>query len=114
VADKFGRWAASFVSGRVHSDLRIARVGAADEELQQLCVAFGVQSVACALRVSWRGTSDWDGFAGVTEGSTIVALVKAPGNARYGRLLRSQGYAEAVPAEGRWEMCDDGSFLTTT
>lgn len=99
----------------VFSTLRIEAIPSSDPELQETCTAAGYlpESCAAALRVFWRATSDWDGHVTVTQGDTVVAVVKTTSD-REGVLLRSRGYAEAVLSVGTWEMLPDGSFLSFT
>jgi phycoerythrin-associated linker protein len=43
----------------------------------------------------------------------VVAIVKTEGD-RVGKVLRSIGYTEEIPAAGDWELKDDGSFYMKT
>ena len=52
-------------------------------------------------RMSWEGTSDWDEKE-ILKGSSVLVVLKDGPN--HGRLLRSVGYTDAVPAAGTWEM----------
>ncbi|KAJ1472264.1 CpeS-like protein-domain-containing protein [Baffinella frigidus] len=100
---------------QVNSDMKIVRCGDDDEELIQICKTYGYTPSDCVsiLRVSWESTSDWDDHEKVTEGSSVVALVKTEGNTK-GKVLRSKGYTEEIPAAGDWIMKDDGSFYMKT
>ena len=51
--------------------------------------------------MSWEGTSDWDEKE-ILKGSSVLVVLKDGPN--HGRLLRSVGYTDAVPAAGTWEM----------
>jgi hypothetical protein len=51
--------------------------------------------------MAWEGTSDWDEKE-VLKGSSVLVVLKDGPN--HGRLLRSVGYTDAVPAAGTWEM----------
>ncbi len=53
------------------------------------------------VRMSWEGTSDWDEKEVLKGSSVLVVLKDGPS---HGRLLRSVGYTDAVPAAGTWEM----------
>ena len=53
-------------------------------------------------RMEWEGTTDWDEDAPPIKGSTVLVVVKDSENK--GRLLRSVGYTEEIPAVGDWEM----------
>ena len=61
-----------------------------------------VKSLLCfGNSMSWEGTSDWDEKEVLKGSSVLVVLKDGPNN---GRLLRSVGYTDAVPAAGTWEM----------
>mmetsp|Transcript_1693 Transcript_1693/g.2896 ORF Transcript_1693/g.2896 Transcript_1693/m.2896 type:complete len:274 (+) Transcript_1693:2-823(+) len=63
-------------------------------------------------RMSWEGSSDWEKDE-VLSGSTIMVVIKD--GPYHGRLLRSVGYAESIPAIGSWVMRpDDGMFVLET
>ncbi len=51
--------------------------------------------------MTWEGTSDWDEKEVLKGSSVLVVLKDGP---THGRLLRSVGYTDAVPAAGTWEM----------
>lgn len=97
----------------VTSEINIEAMGKDNSEVISLCESnkVGLDSVALALGMSWEGESDWDDDA-VMKGSTVMAVVKDGEN--HGRLLRSVGYAEEIPAVGTWEMTPDGIFVLTT
>lgn len=100
---------------QITSEIVIERlaVDGSDAEVAALCAANGVAAadVAFAMRMSWEGESDWDTDE-TSEGSSTMAVVK-DADAK-GRLLRSVGYAETIPAVGEWEMTPDGVFVLTT
>ncbi len=61
--------------------------------------------------MTWKGESDWDDDSKV-EGSCL--LVPIPNGPDRGQLLRSQGYAETMPAVGDYYFSDDVFILTTS
>ena len=97
----------------VTSEIKITPRNLDDSQVLELCDAnkVGVEQVALALAMEWEGESDWDDDT-VMKGSTVMAVVKD--SERTGRLLRSMGYAEEIPAVGQWEMTPDGVFVLVT
>jgi phycoerythrin-associated linker protein len=98
----------------VNSEIDITNVDQDDAELIQICKTYNVDpKTACScIRMSWEGTSDWDDEAPPMKGSTVLVVVKDSENK--GRLLRSVGYTEEIPAVGDWEMQPDGTFVLHT
>mmetsp|Transcript_50022 Transcript_50022/g.118334 ORF Transcript_50022/g.118334 Transcript_50022/m.118334 type:complete len:255 (-) Transcript_50022:75-839(-) len=99
----------------VRSDMTVDKIDKDDPELIAICKVYGYEPSACAsvLRISWESTSDWDDFEKVAAGSSVVALVKTEGDTK-GKVLRSVGYTENIPAAGDWTMQEDGSFYMKT
>lgn len=100
---------------QVHSDMTIDKIAHDDEELLQVLDAYNYDRSQCAsaLRVSWVSTSDWDDYEKETTGSSVVAVLKTEGD-RKGKVLRSIGYTEEIPAASDWELREDGSFYMKT
>mmetsp|Transcript_26457 Transcript_26457/g.38927 ORF Transcript_26457/g.38927 Transcript_26457/m.38927 type:complete len:248 (+) Transcript_26457:16-759(+) len=98
----------------VNSEIDITTVDQDDEELIQICKTYDVDpKTACScIRMAWEGTSDWDEEAPPITGSTVLVVVKDSDTK--GRLLRSVGYTEEIPAVGDWEMQPDGTFVLHT
>jgi len=98
----------------VNSDIDIMNVDQDDAELIEICKTYDVDpKTACScIRMSWEGTSDWDDDAPPITGSTVLVVIKDSENK--GRLLRSVGYTEEIPAVGDWEMQPDGTFVLHT
>jgi len=98
----------------VNSEIDITTVDQDDEELIQICKTYDVDpKTACScIRMAWEGTSDWDDEAPRITGSTVLVVVKDSDTK--GRLLRSVGYTEEIPAVGDWEMQPDGTFVLHT
>lgn len=97
----------------VTSEIQILGLTSQDEEVKALCEQNKVQGseVATALKMTWEGESDWNDDE-VLAGEAVMAVVKD--SERTGRLLRSVGYAETIPAVGEWEMTDEGVFVLRT
>lgn len=97
----------------VESEIRVAPVAAEDPQLMELLASNHVESSAmcCPFSVTWQGTSDWDENA-TSDGSCL--LVPVPESDTTGRLLRSQGYTETIPAVGHYRFSDDGAFVLVT
>ena len=121
VAQSFGSWS-SRRSGHnlafrhveeIASDIHIAPIEQSDPQLDQLLRVNGVDasSICCPFRMSWAGSSDWDEDA-TSSGTCLLAPV--PETPTTGRLLRSQGYAEQIPAVGTYRFSDDGTFILVT
>ncbi|KAJ8907436.1 hypothetical protein NDN08_007547 [Rhodosorus marinus] len=119
--DSIGSWrsmrsshnlAMSFME-EVNSEIEIENVELDDEAVLAICKQYETDpaTAATAIKMSWEGTSDWDEDE-VLEGSTLLVLVKD--EEAKGRLLRSEGYAETVPAVGEWTMEADGTFVLIT
>ncbi|MDY7020107.1 MAG: phycobiliprotein lyase [Cyanobacteriota bacterium] len=86
-----------------------------DPEVIKLCQTHNIdcQTISRPFRMSWQGESDWDEEEKV-EGSTILVPVPDRDSPRQGRLLRDQGYAETIPAIGRYQIGEDGVFVLLT
>ncbi|HBP53841.1 MAG TPA: phycobiliprotein lyase [Synechococcus sp. UBA8638] len=97
----------------VESEICIAPVAPEDPRLMELLASNHVEADAmcCPFSVTWQGTSDWDENA-TSEGSCLLAPV--PASDTTGRLLRSQGYTETIPAVGQYRFSDDGAFVLVT
>ena len=63
--------------------------------------------------MSWEGESDWEENEVLKGSSVLVPIPDASGSNR-GRLLRDQGYAEAIAAVGHYHLTDDGTFVLLT
>jgi phycoerythrin-associated linker protein len=100
----------------VESAIDIAPIAPDDSVVLDLCKAYGVdpQSIAMPFQMQWEGTSDWDEKAEVLKGSTVLVPVPDPQDAKRGRLLREQGYAEEMAAVGRYSFTEDGTFVLLT
>lgn len=97
----------------VTSEIKIEPRPSSHPDVIELCKQnnVSVDDVLLSLSMSWEGESDWDDDE-VMEGSTVMSVIKD--NPTKGRLLRSMGYAETIPAVGNWEMTPDGVFVLNT
>ncbi|NES23019.1 MAG: phycobiliprotein lyase [Symploca sp. SIO3E6] len=100
---------------QVTSTIDIVPLAKDDSKVIDLCKSNEIdpQMVSHPFRMSWEGESDWD--EGETfEGTTILVPVPEPDNPQAGRLLRDQGYAETIPAIGKYHFSEDGTFVLLT
>lgn len=97
---------------QITSAIVIAELDRTNDEVVKLCDSnkVNVSDVIFSMKMSWEGESDWDDE--VSEGESVMSVIKD--GERHGRLLRSVGYAETIPAVGTWEMSDDGVFTLET
>ncbi len=97
----------------VTSEIKIEALPSSDEKVIELCKQNDVSAddILLSLSMSWEGESDWDDDE-VMSGSTVMSVIKD--GPTKGRLLRSMGYAEEIPAVGQWEMTPDGVFVLNT
>ena len=84
------------------------------KHLIQLSSVHDESEFKAPFQMEWNAESDWepDDPSEVAAGSCII--VPIPTNANSGRLLRSVGYAESIPAESTYTFLDDGTFILTT
>lgn len=97
----------------ITSEIFIDEKSTEDEAVKELCQANSVpvENVLMSIEMKWEGESDWDDDQ-TLAGSSLMAVVKD--TPKSGRLLRSAGYAETIPAVGTWVMMDDGAFVLKT
>lgn len=97
---------------QITSEITICELEEHDTEIVELCKnnQVDVKDMCFRLKMSWEGESDWD--EEVSEGQSVMGVVKD--GSCHGRLLRSVGYAETIPAIGKWEMTDEGMFVLNT
>jgi phycoerythrin-associated linker protein len=100
---------------QVTSTIDIVPLAKEETEVIQLCKSHGIEpeNVSHPFRMSWEGESDWDEQATFT-GTTILVPIPDLDNSQSGRLLRDQGYAETIPAIGRYSLSSDGTFTLLT
>ncbi len=103
-------------SEEVLSTVDIVPVAASDESVIELCNAQGFESAAAVapFHMAWQGESDWDDDE-KTEGSCLLVPIADPeGAPNCGKLLRSTGYAEEMPAVGEYRFTEEGVFVLIT
>ncbi|CAN8074994.1 unnamed protein product [Agarophyton chilense] len=99
----------------ITSEINIEKIGVDDQRTKDLASMHKVplDEIAIAIYMSWEGESDWDDDTdGELSGHTMLAVTKDTDSR--GKLLRSSGYAETIPAVGEWRMTDDGVFVLET
>lgn len=99
----------------VQSTIDIIALPLDDPVVLDLCKSYDIdpQTVTYPFRMSWEGESDWDETE-VLKGSSVLVPIPDPDHPSRGRLLRDQGYAEAVAAVGKYHLTDDGTFVLLT
>ncbi len=99
----------------VRSEIEIGLLTTEDPAVVELCQAYGFEpSQAIApFQMSWEGESDWDEQE-VLKGSTVLVPIPDPNLPNRGQLLRDRGYAETIPAAGRYHITEDGVFVLIT
>ncbi len=102
-------------SEEVHSTIDITAVPATDSSVAELCVTHGFEldAVASPFHMAWEGESDWDDDQKM-EGSCLLVPIPDPTDPLKGKLLRSTGYAETVPAVGEYRFTEEGMFVLET
>ncbi|PXF41524.1 Chromophore lyase CpcS/CpeS 3 [Gracilariopsis chorda] len=99
----------------ITSEISIESVSVSDERIKALAAQHDVPQgeIAIGIHMRWEGESDWDDDTeGPLSGETTLAVTK--GSEKSGKLLRSSGYAESIPAVGEWHMTDGGVFVLET
>ncbi|MEM9770495.1 MAG: phycobiliprotein lyase [Cyanobacteria bacterium P01_D01_bin.73] len=99
----------------VRSVVDIAARDANDSAVIELCKNNGVdpQLATSPFFMEWEAESDWDEDE-KTVGSCLLVPVPDPKDEAKGRLLRSQGYAEKMPAVGEYRFTEEGMFVLVT
>ncbi|MEM8677229.1 MAG: phycobiliprotein lyase [Cyanobacteria bacterium P01_G01_bin.67] len=99
----------------VTSQIEILPLENNDQRVIALCKTNKVDPhlVSSPFYMTWEGESDWDEDE-VLAGSTVLVPVPDLENPTRGKLLRDQGYAETVPAVGKYQLVEDGSFILNT
>lgn len=103
-------------SEEVHSTIDIGAIAPTDPAVTQLCLEQGIDPdlARSPFHMAWKGESDWDDNE-ISEGSCLLVPVAEPGsNGQRGQLLRSQGYAETMPALGKYRFTEEGVFVLIT
>ncbi len=98
------------------SEIQVVSLPADHPTVVELCEFHQIdpQEAVGGAQISWHGTMDWDKDTANHSGSTAMVLVPDVDNPAQGRLLRERGYAEIVPAVGRFWIDSDGGFNLVT
>jgi phycoerythrin-associated linker protein len=123
VAQSIGRWKSQRSAHSlafqhfeaVLSTIDILTVDPMDPRAIDLCKANDLDpsEMSSPFYMQWEGTTDWDDDQ-VMKGSTVLVPIPDPSDASKGRLLREQGYAETMPAVGKYHFTNDGVFVLIT
>ena len=99
----------------VRSEIEIGLLSPTDVAVIELCQAYTIDPslVVAPFHMSWEGQSDWDENE-VLKGSTVLVPVPDPDRPNHGQLLRDRGYAETIPAAGRYQITAEGVFILLT
>jgi phycoerythrin-associated linker protein len=99
----------------VRSTIDIVALNADDPEVIELCQSYNIDPATAAhpFRMSWEGESDWDEKE-TLQGSCVLVPVPDAEKPSEGKLLRDRGYAETMPAVGRYQLTEDGTFILIT
>ncbi|NJN29621.1 MAG: phycobiliprotein lyase [Synechococcales cyanobacterium RM1_1_8] len=97
----------------VRSTIQITAVSPDDAGVAALCQTHGFEpELAIApFHMAWEGESDWDEDEKIAGSCLLVPIVTG---ASTGKLLRSQGYAETIPAVGEYHFTEEGMFVLLT
>ncbi len=123
VAQSIGRWR-SQRSGHnlafqhfeeVRSVVDIAPRSVEDADVIELCKSNGIdpELATSPFFMEWDAESDWDDEEKNT-GSCLLVPVPDLNDKVRGQLLRSQGYAEVMPAVGDYRFTEEGMFVLVT
>jgi phycoerythrin-associated linker protein len=82
--------------------------------VREVCKLYDVDIsiITHPFRMTWEGESDWDDKP--ISGSTVLVPIPDIENPSRGKLLREKGYAETIPAIGKYSLSDDGVFTLLT
>lgn len=99
----------------VRSEIEISPLALDNAAVIELCQAYAIDpsQATSPFHMSWEGQSDWDETE-VLKGSTVLVPIPDPNLPNRGRLLRDRGYAETIPAAGRYHITEDGVFILET
>ena len=97
----------------IESTIEITKEPPDSEELGTIIERHQVshQEICSPFRMRWQGTSDWDEDS-ETRGECL--LVPIPLGSNHGKLIRSVGYTEEIPAVADYRIDDEGMFTLIT
>jgi len=95
-----------------NTDMVIEDIPMDDPIVLEMCKNNDCEVSDCiiASKVSWEGYSDWDDKE--INGTSSFAVFQDTETT--GRLYRSEGYAESIPAASTWEITNRGEFILQT
>jgi phycoerythrin-associated linker protein len=99
----------------VRSEIEIVALTPDNPAVVELCRSYDIapSQAVVPFQMSWEGQSDWDENE-VLKGSTVLVPIPDPNLLNRGQLLRDRGYAETIPAAGRYQITADGVFILET
>lgn len=99
----------------VRSRIEIEALANDDPAVLELCKTHDIDPAiaVCPFQMSWEGESDWDEEETI-QGNCILVPIPDLEHPNEGRLLRSQGYAETMPAIGHYRLTEDDRFILIT
>ncbi|MCL2931238.1 MAG: phycobiliprotein lyase [Trichodesmium sp. MAG_R03] len=99
----------------VRSTIDIVSLAKTAPEVIELCNSSGVDiaNAVSPFQMSWQGESDWDENE-IIKGRSVLVPIPDTDNRKRGKLLRSQGYAETIPAVGGYYITEDETFILHT
>ncbi|MBD2507049.1 phycobiliprotein lyase [Nostoc sp. LEGE 12450] len=99
---------------QVLSNIDIESLSTDDPAVLAICQLYDTDpsSITHPFRMTWKGESDWDDKP--ISGSTVLVPIPDIENPSRGKLLRDQGYAETIPAVGKYHLSEDGIFTLLT
>jgi phycoerythrin-associated linker protein len=99
---------------QVLSNIDIEPLSNDDPAVLAICQLYDIDpgSITHPFRMTWEGESDWDDKP--ISGSTVLVPIPDIENPSRGKLLRDKGYAETIPAVGKYHLSDDGIFTLLT
>ncbi len=99
----------------VRSEIEIILLSSDDPAVIELCQTYDIapSRAVVPFQMSWEGQSDWDENE-VLKGSTVLVPIPNLELPDRGELLRDRGYAETVPAAGKYRITEDSVFVLTT
>ncbi len=100
---------------QVTSTINIEPLTKENEGVIALCKSYDIdpEITATPFRMSWEGESDWDDDE-TFSGTTILIPIPDASDAKKGKLLRDQGYAETISSAGEYYFDQDGAFVLNT
>ncbi len=98
----------------VLSTIDIVSLSTDDPAVLEVCKLYDtdIVSITHPFRMTWEGESDWDDKP--ISGSTVLVPIPDMENPSRGKLLREKGYAETIPAVGKYHLSEDGVFTLLT